>query len=97
MIQLNIHVDLLPGKLNEFMQSWESFSQHIKNYEGLVSYTMKPAGKSAYDIELNCIGKKQLNNLQKAIWYEFLWGAIETLGDKSYSKVNQLNKITNTK
>lgn len=97
MVQLQIHVDLLPDKLNEFMQSWESFSLHVKNNEGLVSYTMKPTGKSAFNIELNCSGSKQLKQLQKDIWYEFLLGAIETLGDKSYTKENQFDIHTNNK
>ena len=92
MIQLAIHVDLLQDKLSEFIQSWESFSQHVKNKDGLVSYTMKPAGKSAYDIELNFTDHDQLEQLQHDSCYEFLIGAIETLGNNSHTKQVQLDK-----
>lgn len=86
MVQLNIQVDLLPEKLNEFLQSWESFAQHAINCTMLVSHTMKLTGDNAYEIKLTCKGKKQLQQLKTDGWFEFLIGAIETLGDKSHTR-----------
>lgn len=86
MIQLTIHVDLLPDKLNEFNQSWGSFTNNAKHITGLTSYSMKSMNDNACEIILNCISKKQMDLFMQNEWYEFLLGAIQTLGDKSESK-----------
>ncbi len=91
MIQLTIHVDLLPDKLNEFNQSWEFFIQHTKNSKDLSSYSMKTDGPSECNIKLNCASRKQLNLFMKGEWYEFLMGAIQTLSNTIETKQIQLD------
>lgn len=92
MIQLTIHVELLPDKLNEFNQSWESFVQHKNSINGLASCEKNCIRGSSFKIVLQSVSQDQMNIFKESEWFEFLIGAIATLGDKSHSKESQVTK-----
>ena len=92
MIQLAIHVDLLPDKLNEFNQSWETFIQHKNTIKGLTWCHKNNLGNHSCDIILQCNNQRQMDLFMQSEWYNFLMGAIQTLGDKSETKQIQHNK-----
>ena len=86
MNQLELHVDLLPDKHTEFMQSWQTFIDHIRNKKDLDGFELKQSDLHC-EIILRWKNQEALNSFKKDRWCAFIIGAINVLGNNSSSKI----------
>lgn len=81
MLQLCLKIKLLSDKSKEFIQCWQSFTQHTNGMEG-VSYSIKENDKNNYELIFNFQEQIQLDRFVENEWFGFLMGGIQTLGKK---------------
>ena len=67
MNQLELHVDLLPDKHTEFMQSWQTFIDHIRNKKDLDGFELKQSDLHC-EIILRWKNQEALNSFKKDRW-----------------------------
>lgn len=82
MITLEFHVDLLPDKHTEFMQSWQTFIDHVRNTQGLESFELNQADQHCR-VLLHWTNKESLDKFFVNRWYAFFSGALKVLGTNS--------------
>lgn len=88
MINLEINVDLLPDKHTEFMQSWQTFIEHIKNTNGLEGFELNQSDDHCR-ILLRWHEKQHLNEFTSNKWYSFIMGAVKVLGAESSTIIQE--------
>lgn len=86
MITLELDVDLLPDKHTEFMQSWQTFIEHVRCSNGLDGFELNQSD-SHCKILLRWQEKQYLNEFTSNKWYPFIIGAMKVLGAKSSTTV----------
>lgn len=89
MVQLTLNFDLQADKLNEFNQSWESFTQHPEKFRGLV-VVKKSVKANSCEIVMEWKEQSNLDSFLHCEWYEFLSGAITVLSDEKVFHQKQI-------
>ena len=89
MLQQCFKIKLQSDKSKEFIQCWQSFTQHIKDMEG-TSCSIKEQDKNNYELIFNFEKETQLNSFQQNEWYTFLMGGIQTLGQTFETKIRKI-------
>jgi hypothetical protein len=82
MTKLEINVDLLPDKHTEFMQSWQTFIDHVRTRNGLEGFDLKQSDLHC-EITLRWENQQLLDEFLMDRWYAFITGAIKVLGKNS--------------
>lgn len=82
MVQLTLNFDLQAEKLNEFNQSWESFTHNSEKFGGLVDIK-KAVNKNSCKIVMEWKEQSSLDSFLHSEWYEFLSGAITVLSEEN--------------
>lgn len=88
MTSIELHVDLYPEKYSEFIQSWQTFIEHVRDEEGLLGFDLNQKDQSCVII-LRWENEAYLRSFVTGKWYSFITGAIHVLGKDSSVKYHK--------